>query len=289
MLRRSALVVILARVLHVLGLDQNLELGVDGWIARAAASRAARHCSACILRLADAPASALLAPYRRLPCSQMLPPRTPCFFAPSRARRCPPLALRTLPCSQMRTPPSPASPPPCSQMLAAPALHARAVSPPPVLADARAPPCTSSAPSVLCRRPHSSLRVPPVPQMRAPPLALASSPCLQMLAPPHSLHLRARRCSSPRTLAGFAPPVPNARPAHSCPAHLSVLADVELPPCRCVAACRARRSPSRALLQSTLPALPVRARRTWGGLRIPRPRSLAKTRGHGAASPRGAL
>ena len=89
--------VLLPRVLHVLGLDQDLGLGVDGGQSTgAAASRAARH---SLHLYFDPPCSQMLEPphslhwLRCLPCSQTSEPPHSLHL------------LRSLPCSQMPEPP----------------------------------------------------------------------------------------------------------------------------------------------------------------------------------------
>ena len=254
MLTRSALVVILARVLHVLGLDQNLELGVDGGVDRASrrvASRAAVLAQASHPPvLADARAPALLALASRLPCSQMPPPpHSLHFFAPSRARRSrapaqmlePPHSLhrlRCLPCSQMPPPPHSLHwlrSLPCSQMLEPP--H-----PPHSLHSCRRLPC-----SQMLAPPHSLhfFRSLPCSQMPPPPHSLhvlRRLPCSQMLEPPHSLHAPPHSLHLYRSL-----PCSHRAPALlALASHASRARRCSRPrtPCTGFAASRARRSPS---------------------------------------------
>ena len=213
--------VLLPRVLHILALDQNLGLGLDGGVecrSRRVASRAAILALASHPPvLADAPAPALLA---------LASPPPVLADAPAPAL----LALASLP--------------PVLADAPAPALLALA-SLPPVLADAPAPallaqmrtPCTLRCLPCSQMLPHAPL---PCSQMLLALLALAiarspsrarrcsrpRTPCTCFAAS------RARRCSRPRTpCTGFA-----ASRARRCPSPRT--------PCTGFAASRARRSES---------------------------------------------
>ena len=257
-----ALVVVLARVLHVLELDQDRGRGFGVGAEHGAAwSRAARHSLQLCFRL---PCSQK-APAPALPAEVSLPP----VLADARA---PALLALASPHPVLAEAPAPAllalaSPPPVLADAPAPALLAL-VSPPPVLAEAPAPALLAvrSHPPVLAdAEPPSSLHTPGLPPMladaRAPALLAHASlpPVLAEARAPALLAL----VSLPPVLADLRAPA------------LLALASL---PCTGFAASRARRSPFPGPPCSDI--LPNPCRATFAASAPPAPRAVA-SRGPG--------